>query len=119
MKILKGFFWILLFSVIGDILATVIPFNVPGAVYGLVLFFIFLHFNWIPMVDVEEVGTWLTSNMGIMFVPIGVGLVSNIDVLGEYWWQIIIILLVVTFATMGANALTTQAINNRNGKDDE
>lgn len=113
MKILKGFFWILLFTEIGDILSAIIPIAIPGPVYGLVLFFIALHFKWVPMGNVEELGTWLTSNMGIMFVPAGVGIINNLDVLGQYWWQIILILIVVTFTTMAANAKTTEAISKR------
>ena len=52
------------------------------------------------MSQVEEVGTWLTDNMAILFVPAGVGLMTNFDVLAESWLQLLIIMFVTTLAMM-------------------
>ena len=52
------------------------------------------------MEKVDEVGTWLTDNMAIFFVPAGVGLMSNFDVLAEVWYQLLIIMVVTTAIMM-------------------
>ena len=48
------------------------------------------------MKSVETVGTWLTNNMGIFFIPAGVGLIANFDTLAQTWWQLIIVITLTT-----------------------
>lgn len=121
MKIIKQLFWILLFSLFGEILSILIaPFvAIPGSVIGMVLLFFALHFKWIDIERVDKVGTWLTDNMGIFFVPAGVGLISNFDILVDTWWQLLIIMLVTTALMMGFVGRIVQAImENRGNKVD-
>lgn len=102
MRLIKQFFWIFLFSLLGEILSAAIAsiVAIPGSVIGMVLLFIALHFNWLKLEQVDEVGTWLTDNMAIFFVPAGVGLMTNFDVLAESWLQLLIIMLVTTAIMM-------------------
>lgn len=102
MRLIKQFFWIFLFSLLGEILsAAIVNFAaIPGSVIGMILLFIALHFNWLKLEQVDEVGTWLTDNMAIFFVPAGVGLMTNFDVLAESWLQLLIIMLVTTAIMM-------------------
>ena len=100
---LKQLFWLLIFSYIGEILSLVIsPFvAIPGSVIGMVVLFLALHFNILPIEKVEDVGTWLTDNMAFLFVPAGVGLRTQFEVLGgNVWWQLLIILFVTTALMM-------------------
>ncbi|HJG47907.1 CidA/LrgA family protein [Ruoffia tabacinasalis] len=100
---LKQLFWLLIFSYIGEILSLVIsPFvAIPGSVIGMVVLFLALHFNILPIEKVEDVGTWLTDNMAFLFVPAGVGLMTQFEVLGgNVWWQLLIILFVTTALMM-------------------
>ena len=103
MRIIKQLFWIFLFSLLGEILSGVIAnlVAIPGSVIGMVLLFFALHFNWLEMEQVDEVGTWLTDNMAIFFVPAGVGLMTNFDVLADSWLQLLIIMVVTTVLMMG------------------
>ena len=102
MRLIKQFFWIFLFSLLGEILSIAIAsiVAIPGSVIGMVLLFIALHFNWLKLEQVDEVGTWLTDNMAIFFVPAGVGLMTNFDVLAESWLQLLIIMIVTTAIMM-------------------
>ncbi len=100
---LKQLFWLLIFSYIGEILSLVIsPFvAIPGSVIGMVVLFLALHFNILPIEKVDDVGTWLTDNMAFLFVPAGVGLMTQFEVLGgNVWWQLLIILFVTTALMM-------------------
>ena len=89
MKLIKQLFWIFFFSLLGEVLSAAIRniVAIPGSVIGMVLLFFALHFNIIKMEQVEEVGTWLTDNMAVLFVPAGVGLLTQMDVLASVWWQ--------------------------------
>lgn len=102
MKIIMQLFWIILFSLIGEIVSVaMIPFvAIPGSVIGMILLFLALHYNLLKLSQVDEVGSWLTDNMAILFVPAGVGLITNFDVLAESWLQLIVIMFVTTIAMM-------------------
>ncbi len=101
MKIIKQLFWISLFALLGEGVSVFIAHFVaiPGSVIGMVLLFFALHFNWLKLEQVDEVGSWLTDNMAIFFVPAGVGLMTNFDLLADVWLQLLIIM-VVTVAIM-------------------
>ncbi|AZP05044.1 CidA/LrgA family protein [Jeotgalibaca ciconiae] len=102
MKIIKQLFWIFLFSLLGEMVSGALAnlVAIPGSVIGMVLLFFALHFKWLNLNQVEEVGTWLTDNMAIFFVPAGVGLMTNFDVLAEVWLQLLIIMIVTTAIMM-------------------
>ena len=102
MKVIMQLFWIILFSLIGEVLSLILMpiVSIPASVIGMVLLFLALHFKVLKMSQVEEVGTWLTDNMAILFVPAGVGLMTNFDVLAESWLQLLIIMFVTTLAMM-------------------
>lgn len=112
MKIIKQLFWIFLFSFIGEIISALIAsfIAIPGSVIGMVLLFLALQFNWVRVEQVDEVGTWLTDNMGIFFVPAGVGLMSNFGVLANTWWQLLIIMAVTTVLMMGFVGKVVQSV---------
>lgn len=103
MKIFKQLFWIFFFSLLGEILSAAIAsfVAIPGSVIGMVLLFLALHFKLLKMEAVEEVGTWLTDNMALFFIPAGVGLMTNFDILGGVWWQLLIILLATVIVLLG------------------
>ena len=94
LKIIKQLFWILLFSLLGELFSILISgfIAIPGSVIGMVLLFFALHYNWLHLDQVDEVGSWLTDNMATFFVPAGVGLMTNFDVLADVWLQLLIIM---------------------------
>lgn len=102
MRIIKQLLWIFFFSLLGEILSSLIAniVAIPGSVIGMVLLFLALHFNFLEMEQVDKVGTWLTDNMAIFFVPAGVGLMTNFDVLAQSWLQLLIIMGVTCGAMM-------------------
>lgn len=113
MKQIKQLFWIILFSFLGEGLSLLSPVAVPGSVIGMVLLFMALHFKWIKMDQVEEVGTWLTDNMAIFFVPAGVALMTNFGILGEVWWQLLITIAITTTLMIAFVAWLVQVIKRK------
>lgn len=102
MKIFRQLFWIFLFSLIGEIISIGLSslISIPGSVIGMVLLFSALRLKWLKLEQVEEVGTWLTGNMALFFVPAGVGLMTNFDLLADVWLQLIIIMVVTVTIMM-------------------
>ena len=110
MIIIKQLFWIFFFSFLGEVGSYLSPVAVPGSVIGMVLLFLALHFKWIDMDKVETVGEWLTNNMAILFVPAGVGLMTNFSIIGEVWWQLLLVILISTIAMMAFVGVVVQSV---------
>ena len=118
MKQIKQLFWIFLFSLTGEVISALLSkmIAIPGSVIGMVLLFCALHFKWIKMEQVDEVGTWLTNNMGIFFVPAGVGLMSNFGVLANTWWQLLVIMAITTLLMIAFVGRIVQSIKSKEVK---
>lgn len=96
MKVLEQSFYLFFFSLLGVAISAMLPFPIPGSVIGMILLFSALHFNLLKIEKVEIVGDWLVHNMAILFVPAGVGLMTNFGLLASIWWQLIIIVVLTT-----------------------
>lgn len=98
MKLIKQIFWLFLMVLLGNIVSNLLaPYiSIPGGVLGMVFMFLALQFGWLKLAQVKEVGDWLTSNMAILFVPAGVGLMQVFDAIESVWWQLIVIVIVTT-----------------------
>ncbi|TVP90237.1 CidA/LrgA family protein [Alkalibacterium sp.] len=116
MKIIKQLFWLFTFSFAGEVLSYLSPVAVPGSVLGMVLMFLALQFNWIKMEQVEEAGEWLTNNMAILFIPAGVGLMTNFGIIGTVWWQLLIVVFLSTTLMIALVGVTVQAIIRKSHK---
>lgn len=105
-----GFFIILLFLVVGNIVSWVIGGIIPGSVIGMLLLFICLCLKWIHPHQIRAAATALTNNMSFFFVPAMVGIMEQ--------WQIIRlnlagwlgILILSTLAIMVSSGLTMQGM---------
>lgn len=119
MVYIKQLFFIFMFSFFGEVVSMILPFSVPGSVAGMILMFIALHFNLLKIERVEEAGDWLVNNMAIFFVPAGIGLMTNFDIIGAIWWQLLIIVCVSATLMMWFVGFIVQFFMNRTSNSKE
>lgn len=119
MVYIKQLFFIFMFSFFGEVVSMILPFSVPGSVAGMILMFIALHFNLLKIERVEEAGDWLVNNMAIFFVPAGIGLMTNFDIIGAIWWQLLIIVGVSATLMMWFVGFIVQFVMNRTSNSKE
>ena len=100
MKIIYQLFLILLFTFIGELIASILPFPVPGAIIGLLLLLLFLVLKIIKVEYVYELSFWLQQNMAFLFIPLCVGIMDYFDILKLKWFEFLIITIVSTVITM-------------------
>lgn len=100
MKYLNQLAIILIFSCLGELCAWLLPFPIPGALYGLVLLFTALCLKIVRFEKVEHVGRFLIEIMPLMFTPPAVALITKWDVLSSIWPQILVIIVLTTFIVM-------------------
>lgn len=101
MSALIGFTLLLVFQVFGEVVAKWLRLDLPGPVIGLMLLWPSLYHHWIRS-HVQAVAGFLLSNLSLLFIPVGVGVIIHLDLLATVWWQIALSLLVSTVLGLAA-----------------
>ncbi len=110
MEYIKQTLVILLVSTIGEALHFILPFPIPGSIYGMVLLFFSLCMGFIKINQVKRIGKILLDVMPILFIPSAVGIISQFEQIKTIWIQVVIVTIITTIVTMVITGLTTQAI---------
>lgn len=103
-------FYILLFYFIGEFISTLIDGFIPGSVIGMVLLFLGLVFKAVKPAKVRRISAVLTDNMGLFFVPAGVGLMTTFGIISQYWAVIVTASVVSTLLVIATVALIQQKL---------
>ncbi len=112
---LRGLTILLICQFIGEILARGLELPIPGPVLGMLLLLAGLAFRGRkgrsqPPADVKTAAEGLLSHLGLLFVPAGVGVVTELDVLGENWLAVTAALLGSTIAGLLVTGFVMQRL---------
>ncbi len=118
MKYIKQLLVIVVFSMIGEILAKVINLPVPAAIYGLVLLFLALLTGIVKPKHVAETAHWLIGIMPLFFVAPTVKLLDYWDVISPALVPIVTVLISSTIVVFAVAGVVTQLLRRKAGKDD-
>lgn len=99
---------LLLFQLLGEAAAYLLALPLPGPVIGMVGLFLCWPFLGGLKNQVEGFGIGLLGHLGLLFVPAGVGVMLHLDLLAEWWWPLLLVLVASTALTM---ALTVWIFN--------
>lgn len=97
---------LLLFQLIGEILAYTTHGVVPGPVIGMALIFLCLSLlrgrDRLKAFETHTISAsrLLLANLGVLFVPAGVGIVQHLDLLADHGAALIATILLSTLATL-------------------
>lgn len=116
MKILKQVAVIFGVCLLGQAISEVIPISFPGSVISMVIMFILFLVNWLKPKKLKEVNGFLLENMAFFFIPSGVGIITQFDVIKNSVLQIFIICVVSTVVTFAATAYTVKLVMNIQNK---
>lgn len=116
---LRGFFVILLFQLIGEVIQKFFSLVIPGPVIGLIfLLFTLIYLRRVKMKkilnvkkDVMSTATAITSYLSLLFVPIGVGVVMHLSYLEKNYIEVLGVIFFSTIFTIGFTALLMEKIN--------
>jgi len=107
---------LLLCQLAGEVLARVLHLPVPGPVIGMVLLFAALLLRGRPEpVPLGATADALLGNLGLLFVPAGVGVVLYLPLLARDWAPISLAVLVGTLTAVAATGRLAQALLRRLG----
>ncbi len=110
MKYIRQLCLILGFSFLGELCSMLLPFELPAAIYGLVLLVAALLLKIIKFEWIQETGAFLTGLLPLLFVVPVVGLLDHWQSMASDIGAIMVIVLVSTILTFSVSGLVTQKL---------
>ncbi len=89
---------LLLFWLVGEIISYYLISSIPGSIIGMILLTLALEFKIIKLHQVENTSNFLIKNMAFFFIPPGVGVMVNLNLIYNNW-------ITITLATIGSTIL--------------
>ncbi len=101
-------------QLLGEVIARGLSLPVPGPVVGMAAMVGVLwlrdRYRPAPLMAVEPAGRFLLANLSLLFVPAGVGLVGNLEVLAGNWLALAVALVVSTLLTLVVSVVTFRLV---------
>ncbi|MCO5064751.1 MAG: CidA/LrgA family protein [Rhizobiaceae bacterium] len=104
--LVPAFAIILLFQLTGEVIARAIHLPLPGPVLGMVFMAVALNISPGLREIISPVAKGLLRYLALMFVPVGVGVVANLQVLQAHWFALTVSILVSTALAILVGAAT-------------
>ena len=97
MKPLQGLAFLLLMQSAGEALSHFLALPVPGPVVGMVM--LLLALRWAPVQQaVAPAATFLLNHLSLLFVPVGVGVMSHLELLEHFGGRMLLVIVLSTWA---------------------
>ena len=96
---------LLVFQLLGEVIAHGLDLPVPGPVIGFAMLFLALLARGGVPDDLRTTATGLLQHLSLLFVPAGVGVMVHLSRLREEWLPISVALVVSTVLTIAFTAL--------------
>jgi holin-like protein len=109
MDALKGLAWLLLAQSAGEALVRLASAPLPGPVLGLLLMLVALR--WAPVQrHVGAAADVLLAHLSLLFVPVGVGVMTHFALISQYGARMLLVIVVATWAGLAVTALVLSAM---------
>ena len=117
MKYIKQLLIIILFSLAGEALASLIPLPVPAAIYGLVLLLVALMTGCLKAEAIADTARFGIGIMPILFVAPAVNILENWGVIAPNLVPIVVIMVLSTFIVFIVSGVITQLLLRKEGNE--
>lgn len=108
MKIIREIIIILLFLGLGELTSYLAPFPLPGTIMGMIYLFLALYFKWLNLSSIETVSNVVLKHIALFFIPAGVNILANLELISKNLAGILIIVIGSTVIVMVSAGLWTQ-----------
>jgi len=106
-------FVLITLQLLGEVVVQVSGLPVPGAVIGLVLLYVMLVWRGEVSGEMSRTSGFLLQNLGVLFVPAGVGVIAYLPMIASQWWSILLVLLISVTATIAITGLVVTWLSPR------
>ena len=104
---------LLVFQLVGEVLARALALPIPGPVIGMGLLFIALVLRKGPSEDLRGTAGGLLQHLSLLFVPAGTGVMLHFQRLADEWLPLTVALVASTLLSIAVSALLLQALTRR------
>jgi holin-like protein len=112
MSALRGFAWLLALQTVGELLVKQSGLAVPGPVLGMILLLIALRWPSVQTA-VASCAEFLLAHLSLLFVPVGVGVMTHLGIFNDFGWQIAVVLVLSTWVGLSVTALALRWLQGR------
>jgi holin-like protein len=109
MDALKGLAWLLLCQSAGEALARLAGLGLPGPVIGMLILLVALNGS-VVRAPVAAAADTLLAHLSLLFVPVGVGVMTHLGLVSQYGARLLIAVAVSTWVGMAVTALVLRAL---------
>jgi holin-like protein len=109
MLALRGLAFLLLLQAAGEAISHALKLPFPGPVLGLVLLLPALQWRLVRE-PVAMCAEFLLAHLSLLFVPVGVGVITHLSLLSRYGWQLVVVIVLSTWVGMAVTALVLRAL---------
>ncbi len=105
---LRGLAWLLAMQSLGELLSRGLNLPFPGPVIGMLLLLLALR---LPVVraPVAACANFLLSHLSLLFVPVGVGVMTHLGLLGQYGVRMLAVIVLSTWIGLVVTVLVLRA----------
>jgi putative effector of murein hydrolase LrgA (UPF0299 family) len=109
MNALRGFAWLLVLQSAGELLSHGLHLPFPGPVVGMVLLLAALRLPFVRE-PVAACAEFLLSHLSLLFVPVGVGVMTHLGLLNDYGGRMLLVIVLSTWVGLAVTALVLRAL---------
>lgn len=95
---------LLLFQLVGEVLARSLALPIPGPVLGMLFLFVALLIRGGPGESLQGTSQTLLQHLSLLFVPAGTGIMVHLHRVADEWLPLLLSLLISTLATLVVTA---------------
>lgn len=106
---LGGFALLLASQLAGELLARTLHLPLPGPVLGIALLLVLLALGW-GRTMIAAASELLLGHLSLLFVPVGVGVITHLDRLAAHGPALLVVLLLSTWVGLAVTALVLRAL---------
>ena len=109
MSALRGLAILLVLQALGEALTHALALPIPGPVLGLVLLLAALQLAWVR-VPVGAAAELLLAHLSLLFIPVGVGVITHLDLVSRYGLRLAAVIVLSTWLGIAVTALVLRAL---------
>ena len=104
MQALRGLAWLLAFQSLGELLARGLNLPFPGPVVGMLLLLLALRWQAVRE-PVGQCADFLLSHLSLLFVPVGVGVMTHLSLVSQYGLRMLLVIVLSTLVGLAVTVL--------------
>ena len=106
---IRGLAWLLALQSMGELMSRGLKLPFPGPVIGMLLLLVALRFR-VVREPVSVCADFLLSHLSLLFVPVGVGVMTHLGLLSQFGGRMLVVLVFSTLIGLAATALALQLL---------